>query len=101
MRRDSTRSRTHHAPTQSLTHSLSLPHTCRLPPGYRDLIEFFSHNPGLVKWTGTALLLYFNGASLDALGSDHHASDVEESDGDREDTVDRETDETKSLCTVM
>merc|ERR1712048_1101026 len=29
----------------------------RLPPGYRNLIQFFSRNPGLVKWTGTALLL--------------------------------------------
>ena len=41
-------------------------HTQRLPPGYRDLIEFFSRNPGLVKWTGTALLLYFNAGYLDA-----------------------------------
>ena len=48
-----------------LTHSLISPHTQRLPPGYRDLIEFFSRNPGLVKWTGTALLLYFNAGSLD------------------------------------
>ena len=30
-----------------------------------ELIEFFSRNPGLVKWTGTALLLYFNTGSLD------------------------------------
>ena len=59
----STRALTH-APTQSLTHFAS--HTQRLPPGYRDLIEFFSRNPGLVKWTGTALLLYFNAGSLDA-----------------------------------
>ena len=50
-----------------LTHSLTRfpSHTHRLPPGYRDLIEFFSRNPGLVKWTGTALLLYFNTGSLD------------------------------------
>ena len=47
-----------------LTHFPS--HTQRLPPGYRDLIEFFSRYPGLVKWTGTALLLYFNAGSLDA-----------------------------------
>merc|ERR1719198_1812105 len=38
----------------------------RLPPGYRDLIQFFSHYPGLVKWTGIPLLLYFNAGSLDA-----------------------------------
>ena len=87
--------------THSLTHFPS--HTQRLPSGYRDLIEFFSCNPGLVKWTGTALLLYFNAGSLDALGSDHHASAVEESDDDRDDTVDRggQTDETKRRCTVM
>ena len=51
-----------------LTHSLTFPHTHthRLPPGYRDLIEFFSRYPGLVKWTGIPLLLYFNAGSLDA-----------------------------------
>ena len=66
--------------THSLTHFPS--HTQRLPPGYRDLIEFFSRDPGLVKWTGTRLLLYFDAGwteerlllyfdadSLDALGS--------------------------------
>ena len=51
--------------THSLTHSPSLTHTHRLPPGYRDLIEFFSRYPGLVKWTGIPLLLYFNAGSLD------------------------------------
>ena len=58
-----------HVLTHSLTHSLTrfpTPHTHRLPPGYRDLIEFFSRNPGLVKWTGIPLLLYFNAGSLDA-----------------------------------
>ena len=50
--------------THSLTHLPS--HTHRLPPGYRDLIEFFSRYPGLVKWTGIPLLLYFNACSLDA-----------------------------------
>ena len=55
-----------HSLTHSLTHALSLPHTQRLPAGYRDLIEFFSRNPGLVKWTGIPLLLYFNAGSLDA-----------------------------------
>ena len=49
--------------THSLTHFPS--HTQRLPPGYRDLIEFFSRYPGLVKWTGIPLLLYFNAGSLD------------------------------------
>ena len=49
--------------THSLTHLTS--YTQRLPPGYRDLIEFFSHYPGLVKWTGIPLLLYFNAGSLD------------------------------------
>ena len=48
------------------SHSHSLTHTHRLPPGYRDLIQFFYHNPGLIKWTGRALLLYFNAGSLDA-----------------------------------
>ena len=53
--------------THSLTHLLThlISHTQRLPPGYRDLIEFFSHYPGLVKWTGIPLLLYFNAGSLD------------------------------------
>ena len=85
----------------SLSHFPSHPH--RLPPDYRDLIQFFSRNPGLVKWTGTALLLYFNAGSLDALGSDHHVSAVEESDDDGDDTVDRggQTDEIKCRCTLM
>ena len=88
-------------PLHSITHFLS--HTQRLPPGYRDLIQFFSRYPGLVKWTGASLLLYFNASSLDALGSDHHVSAVDESDGDRDDTVDRggQTDEAKRRCTVM
>jgi len=37
----------------------------KLPPGYRDLMQFFHHNPGRVTWTGRALLLYFNAGSLD------------------------------------
>merc|ERR1719198_1129756 len=41
----------------------------RLPPGYRDLIEFFSRYPGLVKWTGIPLLLYFNAGSGDDTSS--------------------------------
>ena len=66
----STRARTHAFTVtgmrarHSLTHLPS--HTHRLPPGYRDLIEFFSRYPGLVKWTGIPLLLYFNAGILDA-----------------------------------
>ena len=92
-----------HAHTHRPTHSLTSPPIHRLPPGYRDLIQFFSRYPGLVKWTGTALSLYFNAGSLNGLGSDHHASAVEESDGDGDDAVDRggQTDETKCCCSVM
>ena len=84
--------------THTLTHSLTHSHSQRLPPGYRDLIEFFSRYPGLVKWTGVPLLLYFNTGSLDALGCDHHVSVVGESDTDHDDTVDRggQTDETNA-----
>ena len=115
-----------HSYTHSFTHSLTP--TQRLPPGYRDLIEFFSHNPGLVKWTGTALLLYFKTDCLEVRGPNsarekqHHGSadgggsintdkDVSGgtgSDGDRDnanrvDTVDRGVNiaETKSCCTFM
>ena len=56
-------SHSHWHTCMTLTHSPS--HTQRLPPGYRDLIEFFSRYPGLVKWTGIPLLLYFNAGSLD------------------------------------
>ena len=55
----------------TLAHSLTWPHTHthththRLPPDYHDLIQFFSRYPGLVKWTGKPLLLYFNAGSLD------------------------------------
>ena len=107
---------------------IRLRHTQRLPPGYRDLIQFFSHNPGLVKWTGTALLLYFNAGCLEVRGpnltraKERHDRDVgggsidtdqdvsggTGSDGDRDnvnrvDTVDRggNKEETKCCCTVM
>ena len=88
--------------THSLTHFPSLTHK-RFPPDYRDLIAFSNRYPVLVKWTGTPLLLCFNTGCLDVLGSEHHASAVEESDDNRDDLVDRggQTDETKRRCTVM
>jgi len=57
--------RARHSLTYSFTHLPPPTHTQRLPPGYRDLIEFFGRYPGLVKWTGIPLLLYFNAGSLD------------------------------------
>ena len=43
-------------------------------------MQFFSHNPGLVKWTGGALLQYFNAGCLEVRGpnstraKEHHDS---------------------------
>ena len=52
--------------THSLTHfpSHSHSHTQRIPPGHRDLVKFLSRNPGLVKWTRTALLLLYSNAGF-------------------------------------
>ena len=62
-----TQSLTYVHDTRALTHlaSHTHTHTHRLPPDYHDLIQFFSRYPGLVKWTGKPLLLYFNAGSLD------------------------------------